>query len=215
MEVYFLKPNVYFRCSVNMDLETFISKSHFFNYKSNSFIPKLSACLPHCLFPFLLHSDLMLTSFYCNVITRNEKDVLNYLAQCSTHRRHLSDQSLPQHHHRHHHHQYYHLSRDPSFWRVREGRRLQKETRESLIEGSNPSLTITFTEFPKPLCYVDLANSPWQRQNWGRDPLTLLFIIKYLLSSYSACTSHLNHCLLRETFPKPLDKVKPPWYIVT
>ena len=158
MKVYFLKPNVYFRCSVNMDLETFISKSHFFNYKSNSFIPKLSAYLPHSLFPFLLYSDLMLTSFYCNVITRNEKDVLNYLAQCSTQKAPIRSE-LPQHHHGHHHHQYYRLSRDPS-WRVREGRRLQKETRESLIEGSNPSLTITSTEFPKPLCYVDLANSP-------------------------------------------------------
>ena len=95
MKVYFLKPNVYFRCSVNMDLETFISKSHFFNYKSNSFIPKLSAYLLHCLFPFLLYSDLMLTSFYCNVITRNEKDVLNYLAQCSTQKAPIRSEPAP------------------------------------------------------------------------------------------------------------------------
>lgn len=58
------------------------------------------------------------------------------------------------------------------------------EARESLIEGINLCLTMAFTELPKPLCYVDLANSILQRKNGGTDTFTRLLRIKQPRNSH-------------------------------
>lgn len=60
-----------------------------------------------------------------------------------------------------------------------------------------------------------LANSILHRKKRGTDTFILLFVIKYPHNFHLACTSQLCHCLLRETIPKPLDKVRSHWYTIS
>lgn len=100
------------------------------------------------------------------------------------------------------------------FWRVREGGKVQPETRESFIEGSNLCLTIAFMEFPEPLCYVDLTPC-YKEELRHRDIHTIAHNQISTEFSSSSHIAQLNLDLPRETFPEPLDKVKSLWYTIS